>query len=176
VNAEGYKITVYLRTGLVTFEGDFVYEWFRMVFRRVMEAYDRATNSSTEAYYADQIIMDTRAEIQKRGKIIDNNQQWVMYLLYILDSSLFFRFILRVIIIPYMGLKRMKVGCPSCYYHWVLWVHTQDSLNASHVFSPVRHGCSISAYSLHLISLTWVMSRVWIICRPVKFCCAGVVP
>lgn len=59
-------ITVYLRTGLLTVEGKLAYEWFKIVFRKMMAAYDKLTAANTADYFKDQVIFDTRKELQRR--------------------------------------------------------------------------------------------------------------
>lgn len=65
VKVEDYTLTIYLRTGLLTVEGDLVYEWFKIIFRKIMSSYDSITSSNPADYFNDQVILDIRKELQK---------------------------------------------------------------------------------------------------------------
>ena len=68
--ADGYSIKVYLRTGLLVVQGDVVYEWFKVIFRKVIQHYDRSTHSLPSDYSNQQCILDTRKELQKTGSCL----------------------------------------------------------------------------------------------------------
>ena len=68
--ADGYTISIYLRTGLVIVTGSVVYEWFNMIFRKMMQYYDRITHCTSRAeYFNEQVALDIRRELHlNKGK------------------------------------------------------------------------------------------------------------
>lgn len=69
VTVEDHEITIYLRTGLLTVEGRLAHEWFKIIFRKIMASYDKLTAANPVDYFKDQIILDTRKELQQKQSI-----------------------------------------------------------------------------------------------------------
>lgn len=66
VKADEYVITVYLRTGLLAVEGQLAYQWFKVVFPKIMDQYDRSTSARPSDYFQTQVALDVRKELQKQ--------------------------------------------------------------------------------------------------------------
>lgn len=68
----GYvTLSVFMRTGMLTVEGDTAYAWFKDAFPRILKNYDSAVGFDSGVYLKNQKVLDARREAQRVDNIFD---------------------------------------------------------------------------------------------------------